>query len=103
MKYFNPMYLEIVSPEATLFSSEVDSVVVPGINGEFEMLNNHAPIVSLLKEGTVRIKTHSQSDIANENLHASIIPAKADKKVLTLNVNSGTIEFKDNKVIVLAD
>ena len=32
------MYLEIVSPEATLFSSEVDSVVVPGVNGEFEMI-----------------------------------------------------------------
>ena len=48
------MYLEIVSPEATLFSSEVDSVVVPGVNGEFEMLNNHAPIVSLLKEGIVK-------------------------------------------------
>ena len=54
------MYLEIVSPEATLFSSEVDSVVVPGVNGEFEMLNNHAPIVSLLKEGIVKIKTHSK-------------------------------------------
>ena len=57
------MYLEIVSPEATLFSSEVDSVSVPGVNGEFQMLNNHAPIVSLLREGTVKIKTHTQSHL----------------------------------------
>ena len=49
------MYLEIVSPEATLFSGEVTSVAVPGVMGEFEMLNNHAPVVSLLKEGNVKI------------------------------------------------
>ena len=49
------MYLEIVSPEATLFSGEVTSVAVPGVNGEFQMLKDHAPIVSLLKEGFVKI------------------------------------------------
>jgi F-type H+-transporting ATPase subunit epsilon len=49
------MYLEIVSPEATLFSGEVDAVAVPGVNGEFEMLKDHAPVVSLLKEGNVKV------------------------------------------------
>ncbi len=97
------MYLEIVSPEATLFSSEVDSVVVPGINGEFEMLKDHAPIVSLLKEGTVKIRVHSQSHLEFDELHATIVPHNDDNKVLTLDINSGTIEMKDNKVIVLAD
>lgn len=97
------MYLEIVSPEATLFSSEVDSVVVPGVNGEFEMLKDHAPIVSLLKEGTVKIKTHKQSHIEFDQLHAGVIPHFDDKKVLTVKINSGTVEMKDNKVIVLAD
>jgi F-type H+-transporting ATPase subunit epsilon len=97
------MYLEIVSPEATLFSSEVDSVVVPGVNGEFEMLKNHAPIVSLLKAGEVKIKTHGQSHLIFDELHAEVIPDPQDKKVLTVNINSGTVEMKDNKVIVLAD
>ena len=41
------MYLEIVSPEATLFSGEVTSVAVPGVDGAFQMLNMHAPIVSI--------------------------------------------------------
>ena len=41
------MYLEIVSPEKTLFNGDVNSVSVPGVNGEFEMLNNHAAVVSL--------------------------------------------------------
>jgi len=49
------MHLEIVSPEATLFSGEVVSVIVPGTTGSFQMLNNHAPIVSTLKEGIVTI------------------------------------------------
>ena len=97
------MYLEIVSPEATLFSAEVDSVVVPGVNGEFEMLKDHAPIVSILKEGTIKINTHTQSHLVFDELHAEVVPLNDDKKVLTLNINSGTIEMKDNKLIILAD
>jgi len=53
------MILEIVSPEATLFKGEVTSVAVPGINGEFQMLNNHAPIVSLLAKGNVKINAQN--------------------------------------------
>ncbi|MCB4798004.1 F0F1 ATP synthase subunit epsilon [Neotamlana laminarinivorans] len=97
------MYLEIVSPEATLFSSEVDSVVVPGINGEFELLKGHAPIVSLLKEGTVKIRTHSQNHLELDDLHGNVVPHKDDKKLLTVAINSGTLEINNNKVIVLAD
>jgi F-type H+-transporting ATPase subunit epsilon len=40
------MKLDIVTPEGALFSGEVDSIVVPGVNGAFEMLNNHAPIIA---------------------------------------------------------
>ncbi len=91
------MYLEIVSPEVTLFRGEVMSLSVPGINGDFEMLNNHAPIVSLLKKGTVRII----GDITLENaVKHKFTPT--DKGV-NLAINSGTIEMKDNKLIVLAD
>jgi len=60
------MYLEIVSPEATLFSGEVTSVVVPGVNGDFEMLNNHAPVVSILKEGNVKITGNIELDDDSE-------------------------------------
>ena len=97
------MYLEIVSPEAVLFSSEVDSVVVPGVNGEFEMLKNHAPIVSLLNEGTIKIHTHTQSHLVFDELHAKVIPHNDDDKILTVKISSGAIEMNDNKVIVLAD
>ncbi|SEP89145.1 F-type H+-transporting ATPase subunit epsilon [Hyunsoonleella jejuensis] len=91
------MYLEIVSPEATLFKGEVISVAVPGVNGEFEMLKDHAPIVSLLKEGNVKISGNITLDEEVESKFT-----KSDKG-FWLPITSGTLEMKDNKVIVLAD
>lgn len=92
------MHLEIVSPEATLFSGEVDSIAVPGVNGDFEMLKDHAPIVSLLKEGFVKI---SGNITLKEEVQAKF--SKGEKNTTLLKITSGTIEMKDNKVIVLAD
>ncbi|NND52482.1 MAG: hypothetical protein HKN54_08745 [Flavobacteriaceae bacterium] len=91
------MFLEIVTPEATLFKGEVTSVAVPGVNGEFEMLKDHAPIVSLLKEGHVKLYGDIQLEEEVEDRFT-----KEDRGVW-LAINSGTIELKDNKVIVLAD
>jgi len=91
------MFLEIVTPEATLFKGEVDSIAVPGVNGEFEMLKDHAPIISLLKEGYVKIFGNIQLE---EEVEAKF--EKKDKGTW-LAVKSGTIEMKENKVIVLAD
>ena len=47
------MQLQIICPERILFSGEVESVKVPGVAGEFEILNNHAAIVSVLERGRV--------------------------------------------------
>ena len=92
------MYLEIVTPEATLFKGEVDSISVPGVLGEFEMLKDHAPIVSLLKEGHVKIFGDIQLEEEVEDKFE-----KGKDRGTWLAINSGTIEMKDNKVIVLAD
>lgn len=92
------MILEIVTPEATLLNSEVELISVPGINGEFQMLNNHAPIVSLLVEGSVRFKgSNIKIEEEFENSFTS------EKGEYTLPIKSGTIEMKENKVIILAD
>ncbi|OXA81955.1 hypothetical protein B0A56_05400 [Flavobacterium columnare NBRC 100251 = ATCC 23463] len=93
------MIVEIVSPEATLFKGEVTSVAVPGINGEFQMLNNHAPIVSLLAKGNVKI-VGSNIKIAKEFQDRF---SKINEQTFWLPINSGTIEMNDNKIIVLAD
>jgi F-type H+-transporting ATPase subunit epsilon len=92
------MTIEIVSPEAILLTSDVESIYVPGINGDFEMLNNHAPIVSLLKKGTVKIKGNFEID----ELHQEKF-TKGEKGYTNLEIESGTIEMSENKVIILVD
>jgi len=92
------MYLEIVTPEAILFTGEVDSVGVPGINGEFQMLNSHAPIVSLLQNGTIKITGTIEIE---EEFKAKF--SEEGSGITLLPINGGTIELKDNKVIILAD
>ncbi len=48
-------HFELVSPEKLLFSGEVESVVVPGVDGQFTVLKDHAPVMSILKAGIVEI------------------------------------------------
>ena len=93
------MLLEIVSPEAKLFSAEVTSVTLPGVDGSFQILNNHAPIVSILGKGVVKI-TATTFAFAKEVTSKFI---KLDDQNYTLAITSGTIEMKDNKVIILVD
>jgi F-type H+-transporting ATPase subunit epsilon len=92
------MILEIVSPEAKILETKVELVTVPGINGEFQMLNNHAPIVSLLAGGSVRFKGEEVN--IDEEFEDKF--TRNDQEY-QLEIKSGTIEMKDNKIIILAD
>ncbi len=92
------MFLEIVTPEAVLLTSEVLSVTVPGINGEFQMLNNHAPIVSLLVNGKVKFKGGAIK--IEEDYQEKFTKVDGEYQ---FSINGGTIEMKENKVIILAD
>tara|TARA_B100001142_G_scaffold329907_1_gene395029 strand:+ start:3699 stop:3935 length:237 start_codon:yes stop_codon:yes gene_type:complete len=78
------MILEIITPEKVAFKGEVTSVKLPGTSGEFEVLNNHAPIISTLTRGSIRV-------------------IKADNNTEIFDVNGGVIEMQNNKIIVLAD
>lgn len=93
------MFLEIVTPEAVLFSSEVTSVAVPGINGEFQMLNNHAPVVALLGKGVIKID--SSETTIKEDFQDKFV--KTNDGRIGFHISSGTLEMKDNKAIILAD
>lgn len=58
------MNIEILTPEKKLFSDEVYGAQLPGINGKFEVLDKHAPMVSALGKGTIKVllnKTETQS------------------------------------------
>ena len=77
------MFLEIITPDKKIFAGEVTSVQVPGSMGQFQMLKNHAPIISTLINGKVNVKT--------------------DKETLSFNVKGGVVEMLNNKVVVLAE
>ena len=77
------MKLEIITPEEQIFNGEITSVRLPGKNGEFEILNNHAPIISTLNKGEIKVLTTSGSK--------------------NFEINGGVIEMKKNKIIVLAE
>lgn len=94
---YKKMYLEIVSPEASLVSGNVVSVTVPGVEGEFQMLNKHAAIVSILGKGKVKFK----GDAKIADAHKKSFTQEDDHWVM--HINSGTVEMKDNNVIVLVD
>ena len=97
------MFLEIVTPEAILFSARIDSLSVPGENGEFQMLNNHAPIVANLKEGIVKIHVHSKEHLEFDQFKGHYEIHIDDDNILTIAIKSGTLEFNENKAIILAD
>ena len=78
------MQLEIITPEKKVFKGEVSSVQLPGVDGKFEILNNHAPIISTLAKGQVRIIDNNEG-------------------TQTFDINGGVIEMQNNKVIVLAE
>ena len=91
------MYLEIITPEQTLFKGEVDSIFLPGSSGDFQVLNNHAPIVSTLKKGVVKI-------IGKLDLDSSVVDQfeTLDKETV-LKIESGTVEMSNNQVTLLVD
>lgn len=92
------MVLEIISPEAILVSGAVTSVSVPGVKGEFQMLKNHALIVSALGKGNVKINAKNLKIAKGFD---SLFTKSGDNYLLP--INSGTIELNNNKIIVLVD
>lgn len=93
------MKLEIISPEAVLLQAEVKSVAVPGVDGEFQILDNHAPIVSLLTEGLIKV----EGNLIFDDEKIKLMFTKHNDGRWALPINSGTLEMNNNKVIILAD
>ncbi len=78
------MQLEIVTPDEKVFEGDVKLVQLPGTTGSFEILNNHAPIISTLKKGKIKV-----TDNANATQY--------------FEIKSGVVELQNNKIIILAE
>lgn len=77
------MKLNIITPEDTLYEGEVKSVQLQGTDGKFQLLNNHAPIISALAKGKIKITDNNDRTIEYE-------------------INGGLVEMSKNKIQILA-
>lgn len=80
----NTVLLEILTPDKNIFSGEIDLIKVSGTKGSFEVLNMHAPIISTLDKGQIKVLENS----GNENYY---------------EIDSGVIEVQKNKIVVLVE
>ncbi len=96
------MHLEIITPEHKIFNAEADAVQLPGKEGLFQILDNHAPIISTLKAGRIMIDLASSHRKLND-LNGHIEYDKNNDKKLYVEIKGGVVECQNNKVIVLAD
>ena len=78
------MVLEILTPEKRLYSGEVYGVQLPGIDGKFEVLNHHAPLVSALGSGNLKV-------------------IKDKNTISNFKIESGFVEVLNNKATVLVE
>jgi len=78
------MHLEIVTPDKKIFEGEITLIQLPGSKGSFTILNNHAPIISTLEAGTIKVH-----DSAN--------------KEHFFKINGGVVEQLSNKLVVLVE
>lgn len=78
------MFLEIITPDKKVFSGEVDLIKVPGTLGSFEILKNHAPIISTLEPGNIKVVNNTG-------------------ETELFQIAGGVIEVKQNKIIILAE
>jgi len=77
------MHLEIITPDKTIFDGEVDSATFPGSKGSFQVLKNHAALISSLEKGKVIYKTNGNDQ--------------------EITVNGGIVEVLNNNIILLAE
>ena len=77
------MHLDIITPDKKVYNGEATSVILPGTEGQFQVLNRHAPLVSTLGKGTV------------------VVDTGATKKTFT--IDGGVVEVLNNTVLVLAE
>ncbi len=76
------MHVDIITPDKNLFSGEADVVTLPGTDGSFQILKNHAPLISNLAKGVVVLKSK--------------------EGIQQFEVEGGVVEVLKNKITILA-
>jgi F-type H+-transporting ATPase subunit epsilon len=96
------MNITILTPDKEIFNGSVVSVKVPGSLGEFQVLRNHAPIVSSLGKGTVTLVTDGGEYRFYDSETSTILTETQKGRTLTFEIGGGFIEVLNNEVSLLA-
>ena len=95
------MNITVLTPDREIFAGSIKSIKVPGAKGEFQVLNNHAPIVSALSTGKVTIVTSAgEYRLYDLSKKEQVEGNQADRKIV-FQVESGFIEVLNNEVSLL--
>ncbi len=95
------MQLEIITPETLIFKGEATAVQFPGLDGSFQVLNNHAPIISGLAAGTIKADLSEAIKVTGKT--NPNITAENNGKIIHVKIKGGVVEMQNNKIIVLAE
>lgn len=93
------MNIKILTPEFVVFEGDVKSVLLPGKNGDFHIMKDHAAIVASLINGKVKVFTNE----IDEKYAKNFTKENEKESVFSFPVKSGVIEFSNNKGIILAE
>jgi len=95
------LVVDILTPVSNVYIGEVVSGTLPGLDGAFQVLKNHAPIISALKSGSVVVELPNAFD--SEQFKSKLIQTTNDSKRIQISINGGVAELTNNKMIVLAE
>lgn len=96
------MLLEVITPDETLFKGNVSHVVLPGLDGSFGILKGHAPMISALSQGPVKVD-QIVAENNNEEFTGKYNEEYKNAESFSFDINGGVIEVKEDRVIVLAE
>ena len=96
------MLLEVITPDQMLFKGNVTHVVLPGLDGSFGVLSNHAPMISALAQGEMKVE-QVVAENKGEEFDGKLNDAHKNDASFTFEIKGGVMEIRDNKIMVLAE
>lgn len=97
------MLLEVLTPEKLLYRGHVDHVRMPGIDGSFGVMNQHAPLISALEAGKVEVSQMKGENKNYAEYSGSLLSENRDLTTFEFKVTGGVVEVLRDKIVILAE
>ena len=95
------MTISVLTPDRTVFSGAISSVTLPGIEGSFQLLNGHAPLVSALTGGKVDLVPSAAGYRYYDEDSDAVVDGTRSGSAMTFTIDGGFVEVLNNKVNLL--